>query len=88
MSKSDSVQPDSHPSPAERYSASHDINSDELVQDAILRKLQLPTESSKRVSAECKAAYPQVRGANSLDSAMSSFMITSAFALSAFCRLS
>ena len=31
-----------------------------MVQDAILRKLQLLTESSKRVSAECKDANPDV----------------------------
>jgi uncharacterized protein with HEPN domain len=44
-----------------RYSASHSIDSDELTQDAVLRKLQLLTESSKRISAARKAAYPEVR---------------------------
>jgi len=44
----------------ERYSATPDIESDELAQDAILRKLQLLTESSKRVSDACKAAHPEI----------------------------
>ncbi len=44
----------------ENYAAAHNIELDELTQDAVLRKLQLLTESSKRVSAERKAAYPLV----------------------------
>jgi uncharacterized protein with HEPN domain len=43
-----------------RYSASGSIDSDELTQDAVLRKLQLLTESSKRISAACKAGHPEV----------------------------
>jgi uncharacterized protein with HEPN domain len=42
------------------YTAIHSIESDELTQDAVLRKLQLLTESSKRISATCKAAHPEV----------------------------
>jgi uncharacterized protein with HEPN domain len=49
-----------------RYSASDRIDSDridsdELTQDAVLRKLQLLTGSSKRISAVRKAANPEVR---------------------------
>jgi uncharacterized protein with HEPN domain len=44
----------------ERYCALHNIDHDELTQDAILRKLHLLTESSKRVSEECKTAHPEV----------------------------
>jgi uncharacterized protein with HEPN domain len=45
----------------ERYSASRDIELDELTQDAVLRKLQILAESSKRVSEARKAEFSQVR---------------------------
>lgn len=45
----------------ERYSAAHDIELDELTQDAVLRKLQILAESSKRVSDARKAEFPEVR---------------------------
>jgi uncharacterized protein with HEPN domain len=45
----------------ERYCASGDIESDQRTLDAVLRKLQILTESSMRVSAEVKTAYGQVR---------------------------
>ena len=45
----------------ERYSASHDIVLDELTQDAVLRKLQILAESSKRVSEVRKAEFSEVR---------------------------
>ena len=44
----------------ERYAKVRELDS-ELISDAILRKLQLLTESSKRVSVTCKAAHPEVR---------------------------
>ena len=44
----------------ERYTTVSDIESDELAQDAIMRKLQLLTESSKRVSDTCKTAHPEI----------------------------
>lgn len=45
----------------ERYSASNDVSVDERTQDAVLRKVQIPAESSKRVSEAGKAEFPQVR---------------------------
>ena len=45
----------------ERYSASHNIELDELTQDAVLRKHQLLAESSKRISEARKAEFSQVR---------------------------
>ncbi len=45
----------------ERYSAANDIESDELTRDAVLRKLQILAESSKRVSEARKTEFPQVR---------------------------
>ena len=45
----------------ERYSASRDIALDELTQDAVLRKLQILAESSKRVSEALKTEFSQVR---------------------------
>jgi uncharacterized protein with HEPN domain len=45
----------------ERYSGSRDIELDELTQDAILRKLQILAESSKRISEARKAEFSQVR---------------------------
>jgi len=36
------------------------VESDERTLDAVLRRLQIMTESSKRVSDELKAAYPNV----------------------------
>jgi uncharacterized protein with HEPN domain len=45
----------------ELYCASGDIGSDQRTLDAVLRRLQILTESSTRVSAEVKAAYDQVR---------------------------
>jgi len=44
----------------EVYCGSEDIASDERTLDATLRKLQLLTESSKRISEELKAAHPTV----------------------------
>jgi len=45
----------------ERYCASGDMGSDQRTLDAVLRKLQILTESSTRVSAEIKTVYSQVR---------------------------
>lgn len=45
----------------ERYSAARDIALDELTQDAVLRKLQILAESSKRVSEALKAEFSKVR---------------------------
>jgi uncharacterized protein with HEPN domain len=45
----------------ERYTAANSIELDELTQDAVLRKLQILAESSKRVSEARKAEHPQVR---------------------------
>jgi uncharacterized protein with HEPN domain len=53
----------------ERYTAANDIELDELTQDAVLRKLQILAESSKRVSDSRKAEFPKSDGANSPDSA-------------------
>jgi uncharacterized protein with HEPN domain len=44
----------------EGYCAASNIESDERTLDAVLRKLQIMTESSKRVSAEIKAAHTVV----------------------------
>ncbi len=44
----------------ETYCAAGDIESDARTMDAVLRKLQILTESSKRVSEELKTAYPEV----------------------------
>jgi uncharacterized protein with HEPN domain len=44
----------------ESYCAAGDVESDERTLDAVLRRLQILTESSKRVSDELKAAYPNV----------------------------
>jgi uncharacterized protein with HEPN domain len=44
----------------ERYSGANDIKSDELTQDAVLRKLQLLAESSKRISDALKAESPEI----------------------------
>ena len=44
----------------ESYCAAGDVESDERTLDAVLRRLQILTESSKRVSDELKAAYPDV----------------------------
>ena len=46
----------------ERYTAANDIEIDELTQDAVLRKLQILAESSRRVSEARKAEFPHVRG--------------------------
>ena len=45
----------------ERYSASRDVELDELTQDAVLRKLQILAESSKRISEARKTEFSQVR---------------------------
>jgi uncharacterized protein with HEPN domain len=45
----------------ERYCASSNLESDQRTLDAVLRKLQILTESSMRVSSGVKAAYVQVR---------------------------
>jgi len=45
----------------ERYSASNDVARDELTQDAVLRKLQILAESSKRVSEARRAEFSEVR---------------------------
>ena len=45
----------------ERYTATNDIELDELTQDAVLRKLQILAESSKRISEARKTEFPQVR---------------------------
>jgi uncharacterized protein with HEPN domain len=44
----------------ERYCESSDLASDQRTLDAVLRKLQILTESSMRVSAELKTEYAQV----------------------------
>ena len=44
----------------ERYCAHDDIDSDQRTMDAVLRQLQILTESSKRISTELKAAWPDV----------------------------
>jgi len=44
----------------ESYCADGDVESDERTLDAALRRLQILTESSKRVSDELKAAYPRL----------------------------
>ena len=44
----------------EDYSAGVDVASDERTLDAVLRRLQILTESSKRVSEEVKTAHPDV----------------------------
>lgn len=44
----------------ESYSAAGDVESDERTLDAVVRRLQILTESSKRVSAALKAASPDV----------------------------
>lgn len=43
-----------------RYCTNNDIASDQRTLDAVLRKLQILTESSTRVSTELKAAYTHV----------------------------
>jgi uncharacterized protein with HEPN domain len=42
------------------YCAAGELASDERTLDAVLRKLQIPTESSKRVSEQLKAAHSEV----------------------------
>ena len=42
------------------YCAAGDMGSDERTLDAVLRKLQILTESPKRVSEELKVAHPAV----------------------------
>ena len=44
----------------ESYCSAGDVESDERTLDAVLRRLQLLTESSKRVSDALKAAYPNI----------------------------
>jgi uncharacterized protein with HEPN domain len=44
----------------ESYCATGDVQSDERTLDAVLRRLQILTESSNRVSDELKAAFPDV----------------------------
>jgi uncharacterized protein with HEPN domain len=44
----------------ETYCADGDIESDKRTLDAVLRRLQILTESSKRVSNQLKTAYPEV----------------------------
>jgi uncharacterized protein with HEPN domain len=44
----------------ESYCAAGDVESDERTLDAVLRRLQILIESSKRVSDELKAAYHDV----------------------------
>lgn len=45
----------------EKYVAGNNIELDELTPDAVLRKLQILAESSKRVSGARKAEFPEVR---------------------------
>ena len=45
----------------DRYCATTDLESDQRTLDAVLRQLQILTESSKRVSPELKTAFPEVR---------------------------
>jgi len=73
----------------ERYSAAHNIELDELTQDAVLRKLQILAESSnKRISEARKAEFHRFDGANSPDSATWLCMITWESGWNVFCRSS
>jgi uncharacterized protein with HEPN domain len=55
----------------ERYCSAGDVQSDERTLEAVLRRLQILTGSSKRVSEELKAAILMFPGVNSPDSGMS-----------------
>ena len=44
----------------ESYCEAGDVETDPRTLDAVLRRLQIMTESSKRISDELKAAYPAV----------------------------
>ena len=44
----------------EKYCEASDIESDQRTMDAVLRKLQILTESSMRVSVELKAAHNEI----------------------------
>ncbi len=44
----------------EKYCGDTDLEADDRTRDAVLRQLQMMTESSKRISEASKAANPQV----------------------------